>query len=250
MPDPQIVNSPDGQSRGVRVAYALNFGREPGANPVATLLLALVALIGWAALVAQLYLILAAREVSGAAWLPGLINYLSFFTVQSNLQVACVCSARLLLKSGRCADFFRQPNVATSITASILLTGIAYSVLLRHLWTPQGMQWWVDETLHDFIPLAFFIYWLFGIEKGALRKVDIASWLFYPLAYLGYALLRGHWTSAYQYPFLDVSQLGYYPVLLNTLGVLIGFLVIAFGLYGLDRSMGRRQTGKRSGQGR
>jgi len=58
--------------------------------------------------------------------------------------------------------------------------------------------------------------------------------------YFAYALLRGHLLGAYAYPFIDVALLGYPQVFVNAGGILLGFVLIALLVIGIDRWQGRR----------
>jgi hypothetical protein len=48
-------------------------------------------------------------------------------------------------------------------------------------------------------------------------------------------MLRGHELAVYPYPFIDVGALGYPQVFANAGGLLLGFVVIALLVVGLDR---------------
>lgn len=74
---------------------------------------------------------------------------------------------------------------------SIVLVSLAYNLLLRHLWQPEGFQFIADELLHDVMPVLFFIYWWRCVPKGNLHLKYIAGWVIYPLVYFAYVLLRG-----------------------------------------------------------
>ncbi|MEE1868266.1 Pr6Pr family membrane protein [Pseudomonas auratipiscis] len=200
----------------------------------------LAAILGWSALAIQLYLVLLARWDEQASLIGGLITYFSYFTVLSNTLVAVVLSHAAFGKPGRARDFFLAPAVSSGVTASIVLVGLAYSLLLRHLWHPQGWQWLADELLHDVMPVVFVIYWWCCVEKGSLRLKHLGAWLLYPVGYFAYALLRGQSIGAYPYPFFDVVKLGYGQVLLNALAILVGFIVIGLLVIGLDRWQGGR----------
>lgn len=50
----------------------------------------------------------------------------------------------------------------------------------------------------------------------------------YPGCYFVYALIRGHLLGTYPYPFIDVTALGYGAVLLNALGLLVAFVLLAW----------------------
>ena len=63
---------------------------------------------------------------------------------------------------------------------SIAVVGLAYSILLRHLWHPEGWQFVADELLHDVMPLLFLAYWWLCVPKGTLRLKHLPLWLIYP----------------------------------------------------------------------
>ncbi|KAF1028781.1 MAG: hypothetical protein GAK37_02074 [Pseudomonas sp.] len=123
----------------------------------------------------------------------------------------------------------------SGICVSIIVVGLAYSLLLRHLWHPEGFQFIADELLHDVMPVLFFIYWCTCVPKGTLGLKHIGAWVIYPVAYLAYVLLRGHELGQYQYPFINVDTLGYPQVFVNAAGILAGFVLIALVIVGLDR---------------
>ena len=196
---------------------------------------AVAALAGWAGLAIQQYLIFYSRWESGASLLGGLINFFSFFTVLTNTLAVVVLSYALVNRRSVARRFFLAPAVSSAIAASIVVVSLAYNLLLRHLWTPEGFQFIADELLHDVMPLLFLIYWWRYVPKGTLRVTHVGWWVIYPLVYFGYALLRGDLLGQYQYPFIDVSTLGYPQVFVNAGGILAGFVLIALTLVGLDR---------------
>nr|WP_199772763.1 Pr6Pr family membrane protein [Pseudomonas fluorescens] len=190
---------------------------------------------GWVGLAIQQYLILYSRWSSGASLLGGLISFLSFFTVLTNTLVVVVLSYALIPRESAAKRFFLKPAISSAIATSIVVVSLAYNLLLRHLWSPEGFQFIADELLHDVMPLLFLIYWWRCVPKGTLRLKHIAGWVIYPLVYFAYVLLRGHMLGQYQYPFLDVDSLGYPQVFVNAGGILLGFLLIALAVIGLDR---------------
>jgi len=202
----------------------------------------MLALLGWAGLSIQLYLILLGRWELGASLLGGLVNFLSFFTVLTNTLAAVVLTWELTQRESAVRRWFLLPAVRSGIAVSIALVGLAYNLLLRHLWQPQGWQFIADELLHDVIPVLFIIYWGLWVPKGTLRLAHIGLWMIYPLVYFAYILLRGNLLAAYPYPFIDVASLGYPQVFINAAGVLAGFVGIALGVVGLDRWLGRRSV--------
>jgi len=196
---------------------------------------AVAAMLGWAGLSIQMYLIFYSRWTLGASLIGGLMSFFSYFTVLSNTLVATVLTCELTSRESAARRWFLQPWVSSGIAVSITVVGLAYSVLLRHLWHPEGWQWLADELMHDVMPLLFLGYWWFCVPKGSLRWGHITLWVIYPLVYFAYSLLRGHVLATYPYPFIDVDKLGYPQVFINAGGLLAGFVVIALGVVALDR---------------
>ncbi|KJZ57503.1 Pr6Pr family membrane protein [Pseudomonas marginalis] len=196
---------------------------------------AAAALAGWAGLAIQQYLIFYSRWTSGASLLGGLINFFSFFTVLTNTLAVVVLSYAWVNRDSAAKRFFLAPRVSSGIAVSIVVVSLAYNLLLRHLWSPSGFQFIADELLHDVMPVLFLIYWWRCVPKGHLRFRHIGAWVIYPLVYFAYVLLRGDLLGQYQYPFIDVSTLGYPQVFVNAGGILLGFVLIALAVVGLDR---------------
>jgi hypothetical protein len=196
---------------------------------------AVAAVLGWAGLSIQMYLIFYSRWTLGASLLGGLMSFFSYFTVLSNTLVATVLTCELTSRESAARRWFLQPSVSSGIAVSIAVVGIAYNLLLRHLWHPEGWQWLADELLHDVMPLLFLVYWWWCVPKGRLRLGHIARWVIYPLLYFGYSLWRGHVLAVYPYPFIDVEKLGYPQVFINAGGLLAGFVLIALLMVNLDR---------------
>ena len=196
---------------------------------------AVAAVLGWAGLSIQMYLIFYSRWTLGASLLGGLMSFFSYFTVLSNTLVATVLTCELTFRESAARRWFLQSSVSSGIAVSIAVVSLAYNLLLRHLWHPQGWQWLADELLHDIMPLLFLVYWWCCVPKGRLRLGHIALWVIYPLLYFGYSLLRGHLLAVYPYPFVDVEKLGYPQVFINAGGLLAGFVLIALLMVGLDR---------------
>lgn len=207
--------------------------------------IAVAALLGWSGLTIQMYLILGMRWTAEASLLGGLVSFFSFFTVLTNTLVAVVLTYELNTRASKGRDFFLQSWVSSGIAVSITVVGLAYNLLLRHLWQPQGWQFLADELLHDVMPILFLLYWWLCVPKGALRLKHIGLWVLYPLVYFTYALLRGHSLGVYPYPFIDVARLGYPQVFINAGGILSGFVLISLVLVGLDRWLGRRSSADR-----
>ena len=194
-----------------------------------------MAILGWGALAIQLELVLFARWESGASLVGGLVSYFSYFTIITNTLVAIVLTYAADTRPSRGRAFFLQPWVASGIAVSIIVVGAAYSLLLRQLWQPEGLQWLANEVLHDVMPVLYALYWWFYVPKGVLRWSHVGLWMLYPLVYFAYILLRGHLLGVYPYPFVDVEKLGYAQTFINASGILAGFVAVALLVVAVDR---------------
>jgi hypothetical protein len=129
----------------------------------------------------------------------------------------------------------------SAIAVYLFIVFVGYNLLLRHIWTPTGLQFWVDELLHDIIPILFLIYWVFFVLKGRLNALHPISWLLYPVLYLLFALMRGAIDGFYPYPFIDVEQSGYRTVLRNSGGLLLAFITGSYLFVAIDKLLYRRK---------
>jgi len=197
------------------------------------------AALGWLALFLQLYLILASRWQDGRSLLGGVDVFFSYFTVLTNILVAVVLTFAATSGDSPLRRFFLRPSIQGGVVAAIVLVCLAYNLLLRHTWNPQGLQWVADELLHDVMPILFVIYWWFCVPKGILRWSSVWPWLIYPLVYFIYILIRGRWVGSYPYPFIEVDRLGYPQTLTNALMVLVGFLLVSWVVVAVDRARGK-----------
>ena len=183
----------------------------------------------------QLWVTLNNREVS---ILHTIIRFFSYFTILTNSLVAIYFTCIWLFPSTKLGQFFKKFNTTTAITVYILVVGIIYNILLRNIWPVSGWGKVADELLHSFIPIYFLVYWIFFTERIQLKWSDALPWLYYPLAYFIYTLIRGTITHTYPYPFINVNKLGYQQTLINCIGVGIVF----YGLFLLMIAISRKRT--------
>lgn len=210
---------------------------------------ALAALVGWFALAAQFYLSGELGVANGNGVLGGVVSFFSYFTILTNGLGAIALTAAAMAERTTPAwlRYFRRPGVVTAITASIIVVGSVYFLVLRHIWAPQGLQWLADVLLHYAMPPLFFIYWWWAVPKPALRPAAIPRWTLYPLAYAVYALVLGAMRGRYPYPFIDVIALGYPRVLVNAVVILAVFAALCLALIWLGRLDQRRSVSSRLG---
>jgi hypothetical protein len=200
-------------------------------SPFARVCAGAVALAAWAGLLVQVQ---ASIGLTGSA--PAAIwAMLRYFTVLTNLLVALVFTA-LALWSGRGPG----PSLIGGTTLSIALVGVIYALLLRDLLDLSGGAKLADILLHHVTPVAAPLYWLGFAPKGRLTRADPWRWTLYPLAYFGYALVRGALDGAYPYPFMDVGQIGWAHTGVNAVFIALGFIVAGLVMLWLDGRLAPR----------
>ena len=176
---------------------------SPGGNVAA----AAIAGCAWLALGLQLYLEILRSLAGGGPMATILVRYFSFFTILTNLLVALTLTLSLLPSKRGWVRFFSRAAVQTGVAVYIAVVGAIYSLLLRHIWSPVGLQKLADVLLHDVVPLAYVLYWLIFVPKAELRWRHALLWLTYPLVYMVYTLLHGAVSGWYPYPFVDAAIL-------------------------------------------
>jgi len=183
-------------------------------------------IIAWAGSILQYYLIVANASSHNQTALVATSRFFGYFTVLTNLLVA-ICLTFILFTHGRWHRFFSRFSVQTAITVYILIVGLGYNVLLRHLYHMKGLQSVVNEIQHVIVPLLFTLYWIFCVPKKKLSWMSFIPWLVYPFLFLVMALLRGAMDGFYPYPFLDVGKLELARVLVNAAGLLMMFIFVS-----------------------
>jgi len=154
-----------------------------------------------------------------------IVRFFSFFTILTNILVACFFTTTVFRLRGLTFKIFSDKGAITAITAFILIVGLVYQVVLRGIWQPTGMQYVVDELLHTVIPLYMLGYWWSNMEPSDIEFRSILRWVIYPVLYLIFVLVRGLYSGFYPYPFLNVSEIGWLMSLQNIL-LVIGATVV------------------------
>ncbi|WP_149194438.1 Pr6Pr family membrane protein [Luteimonas suaedae] len=188
--------------------------------------LAALAIVSWAGVLLQLWLSVDMALANGKTAGDGVVAFLGYFTVLSNLFVALSATLPLVVRSSGPGSWFGKPMVLGCATTAILLVGIAYHLLLRDVWAPQGLQLLADSVLHYVVPVSALAYWALYASRNRLGFLAPLVWCLYPAGYLIYALVRGAALGSYPYHFIDVTSLGYRQVLVNGFGLLVAFLVL------------------------
>lgn len=184
-------------------------------------LIVCITLFTMVAVVLQYYLMITTRETS---ILESTVRFFTYFTILTNTIVAIYFGLLLFKKEALKELNFKR---LTAVTVYITIVGLVYQTLLRHTWSPTGLQKIVDELLHSVNPILVILFWFLCVKSNRIKYNNIWKWLVFPLFYLIFVLIRGYFSNFYPYPFLDVYNLGLLPVLLNSLGITLLFILIS-----------------------
>ena len=192
----------------------------------------------WFGLALQLVLSIRLTYRSGNPSVSGaLIIYFGYFTILTNLFVALVATAGLAEGRAAWAKTLAKRGWEGCATASIVFVCASYHLLLREIWSPQGLQWLADIDLHYAVPMLALLHWTLSRGPRLAASAPLI-WCIYPAAYFVYALIRGEWLQTYPYPFIDVSVLGYPRVEIHSLILLAAYVLFGYFVWGIGRVRG------------
>lgn len=177
------------------------------------------------AVVAQFWIGVSEYDASAA-------NFLSFFTIESNLLTILVllAGAALALQGRETTlgwELFRG-----AVASYMTTTFVVFAALLSGL--PDNLDLtepWVNFVLHQLMPIVIVLDWLASPPRHRLTVRRALVWMLFPLAYCVYSLIRGPIVDWYPYPFLNPDAAGGYGgVLAYSLGIAVLFLGITWAL--------------------
>lgn len=208
---------------------------------------ALVALATSAAIVTQ-FVVSVNNAISRGGTVPGLmVNFFSFFTIESNLIAVVVLGIGAVLLFARRGD---DPYWFTALRAAavtyMLTTGVVYNLLLRNIPLPQGQTVeWANEVLHVVAPAYMVLDWLLAPGRGPLRSRAVWGIAAFPVLWALYTLLRAPFAADpvtgvqpwYPYPFLNphTSPNGYLSVAFYVLLIAVVILCAGYGVVWVSR---------------
>lgn len=214
------------------------------------------ALLAFAAIAAQLTRSVQNALDSPTEWgghIPTVAsNFLSFFTIESNLLAGIVLAVAAVWALRHRGTTDPEPRwlavLLVCVSTYMIVTGIVYNTLLRNVELPQGVTVpWSNEVLHVVIPLFLLIDVLFAPRRRALGWSTIAITAIFPLAWAVYTLIRANLIIApasgqpywYPYPFLNPHTVpgGY----LGVSGYIVGIAIAIIGVAALVVWVGRRR---------
>ncbi len=170
-------------------------------------------------------------------WYERLFDYLTYFTIWSNITVAVVLTVlwlrpHLFVRADGIGLVWRALRLDSVLM--IVITGIVYNLILA-TGGKSGADLVSDTALHVVVPILTLVVWLLAGPRGLLSPGVIAASLVLPIVWAVVALVRGAVVGAYPYPFLDVAKNGLASVLAFVGVILVVAVVLAFVLLALDR---------------
>ncbi len=167
-------------------------------------------------------------------------NFFSYFTIESNLFAVAIL---ILGASAFAHDMPRHPLALLrgAATLYMAITGIVFAVLLAGI---EGAEFtavpWDNIVLHYLMPLAVTVDWFVDLPAQRLTFSQASVWFVFPLAYVVYSLIRGHFVGWYPYPFINPSTHGYSGVVGTSVAIAVA---VAVFIWVLTRFTGLTRNG-------
>ncbi len=197
-------------------------------------LAAVIAVIAWLALGYEFVRAMRGSLAEGRGLLEACYLYFRYFTILTNIGVAVLLSATAWRLSRRAS--LPPARYYAFALVYIIVVCVTYEALLRAQWTPSGVQFVSDMTMHDIVPVLTLIFWIAFAPKSGMRWRDPFLLLIYPTLYLLVTLIGGALGEDYPYFFLDPSRLGYGAVMRTCLIFLLVFYGLGVCLTALARA--------------
>ncbi|KQV06264.1 Pr6Pr family membrane protein [Leifsonia sp. Root112D2] len=154
-------------------------------------------------------------------------NFLSFFTIDSNLLTIAMLLAGAWFGFTKRRDPQRYNMFRASVTAYMATTGVVYALLLRDVSLDQATTLpWSNEILHVYAPLYVVLDWILAPGRIPVRWDRLWLVLTFPILWLAYTLIRGPIVGWYPYPFLNPAQPGGYATVVLYIVAIAGFIGI------------------------
>jgi hypothetical protein len=197
------------------------------------LLLILIALLSYLTLAA--HFVLGITTFTPAALVFSLLGFLQFFTILTNLLLACALPLTLSTRNRSAHSLGpRSPPRWPSTPWSCSLFTPATSAGNG---TPPASNSPSTSRFTTSSPSPTFSSGSKKIPKGSLHYKDALPWLLFPLAFLPWNALCSHLLHNNPYPFLDPARITYPGLVLSILSLLALFLLLSLAFIKLDRRL-------------
>jgi hypothetical protein len=195
--------------------------------PLLRLLAALIAVAGFATVIAQV----AINTGDGGSPLLAFARLMRFFTLWTNLAGALLFA---WIASGR----HLSARVLLALATAYAVVALVYHALLAATHHPAGPDWWTNLLFHTVLPATAIGWWFAFAPRAGWRQLPFV--MIAPLAYTAFALAVGRATAFYPYFFIDQPRLGWPAFFGWTAALAVFFLAMAALLKGVRGLLGRR----------
>ena len=193
-------------------------------------------LLGFSAVVTEIAVIM-----ERGSFIPA--NFFSFFTIQANIIAVIFLlfyGAYMGKQQKKRANLSAQ-YIRGAVTLYMLMTGVIFSLLLSGLKDVNLTAVpWDNIVLHYIMPAVLVIDWLIDPPKVKLAFKKSLIWLSYPLVYVVYTLVRGHFAQWYPYPFLNASLHSYGYIFVIAAILFIAVIALTWALVTLPTMVRKR----------
>ncbi|MBI9010526.1 MAG: Pr6Pr family membrane protein [Tenericutes bacterium] len=160
------------------------------------------------------------------------LGIFKYFTILSNLVVTVYFWLLFSLKQDKYEKFNK---LLGGVTIYITVTGLVFVFILQSGFHQVGLDLLGSILCHYIIPILTVAFLIIYRKDYHFKFKDILVWMIFPLAYIGFVLIRGAFTSNYIYPFLELDSLGAVKFLLNVFALLFFFIALSIILVFLTR---------------
>lgn len=182
-----------------------------------------------------------------------LMMTLSYYTIQSNLACLFLIIYLLIVELLGKKMTDKMIRLKAGFTVMIFLTFLVYHFLLRPFMVNFETEYEVfqfsDILVHYVSPLMMLFDYIVFTDHQKLKKSDPFLWILIPLIYWIYTMLYkafggifilGDSVSSYPYFFLDFDTYGFFGVILWVIGIMILYIGLGYGLFGVDHIIVKR----------
>lgn len=171
------------------------------------------------------------------------LNFFSYFTNLSNIMISIVfIVSAVRLIDGRLDPSSTDIALRGGVVVYIMFVGLVFNTLLTDA-DLGDLQPWVNGILHFLLPVLGIVDWILWPPRRRLPLSVVGWWMIWPAVYAIAAVVRGGFVDGfYPYPFFNPEASGGYGgVLALCLLMVVGFMILAFAVWGIGNWLqGRR----------
>ena len=160
------------------------------------------------------------------------VNFFSYFTVESNLIAVMILLISAVSSAGK-NQSQRIVMLRGSSTLNMIVVGIVFSILLAGLDAQLTAVPWDNTVLHYIMPIYVALDWIFDLPNQRIDFKRALLWMVFPIVFVAYSLIRGHFANWYPYPFLNPDERGYFAVAITSAVIAIGAAGLIWLMVGL-----------------